>query len=170
MVGKAAILRTAIVLPERHQDGAPLAFAVGAAALRALQVAERAIKTGAQLLDLIVDRAALLRLLGEQREEAAVFAAQAACLDGEAVEIGLLTGGQVFVTLDLFGTRRIRLAAVERGELGLEPNAGRVAGRRGRAGRLLRCGGHQRCREREHGGNKSAPGLRDQSINHAAGA
>jgi hypothetical protein len=60
-----AILRAAIVLPERHQDAAPLSLALAAIALQALDLAERAVEIRAHLLDLVVHRAALRRLPAE---------------------------------------------------------------------------------------------------------
>src|SRR5436190_13122412 len=68
-VGIGPILRPAIVLPERGQDGAALPLAVGAVALDVLEIGERAVEIGPRLLDLVVDRPALLRLSAEQGEE-----------------------------------------------------------------------------------------------------
>ena len=116
---------------------AAFAFAVGGVALQALQVAQDAIEVRAHLLNLIVERAALLRLAAEQREEAAAFAAQAAALRGEPVELGLLALRGVLVALDLFGALRIDMAprSTDR-ELALESHADRIA--------LREAGGWQR--------------------------
>src|SRR5262249_58433949 len=92
-----AVLRAAIVLSERHQDAAPLSFALAAVALQPLDVGQRAVEVRTHLLDLIVERAALRRLSAEQREKAAALATQALGLLAEAVELGLLLCRGVFV-------------------------------------------------------------------------
>jgi hypothetical protein len=104
-------LRAAIVLTERRQDRAALALAIGGIALQALQVGQHAIEIRTHLLNLIVDRAALLRLAAEQREEATAFAAQAPSLRRQPVELDLLALGGLFVTPDLLGALRISCLA-----------------------------------------------------------
>ena len=126
-----AILRAAIVLAERHQDAAALAFALTAVALQPLNLAQGAVEVRAHLLDLVVDRAALRRLSAEQGEESAALTTQALRLLAEAIELGLLLGGGVLVALDLLRPRGIdRGAAVDGGELAFEPQTGLVARRR----------------------------------------
>ena len=145
-----AILRAAIVLPERREDGAALAFAVGAIALQPLEIAQHAVEVRAHLLDLVVDRAALLRLAAEQREEAAAFASHLPALRREAVELGLLALGGLFVALDLLGALRIDLAPrstvaswlSSRTQTGLRCGAGRRQ-------RLLRVAQRSRKRRRQ---------------------
>src|SRR5262249_11757411 len=64
-----AVLRTAIVLRQRLDQGLALAAAVGAAGLQLLQVAEHAVEIGAHLADARGELTALRRLAAEQGEE-----------------------------------------------------------------------------------------------------
>src|SRR5262249_20539686 len=132
------VLRAAIVLSERDQDAAPLPFALAAVALHPLDVGQRAIEVRAHLLDLVVERAALRRLSAEQGEKAAALATQALGLLAEAVELGRQLWRGVFVTLDLLRLCGVdRGAAIDRGELAFEPQAGLAArGRVGSRGRV----------------------------------
>src|SRR5262252_8714813 len=69
-----------------------LVFPVHAAETARAQVLEAGVdlvQIGAHLRDLVVDRAALLRLPVEQREKARALAAHALGLQGDAVELGL---------------------------------------------------------------------------------
>ena len=50
------VLRTAIVLPERHRDAAPLSLALAAVALQALDLAERAVEIARIWIWLFTDR------------------------------------------------------------------------------------------------------------------
>ena len=80
----------------------------------------------ALLVDLAVERAALRRRVAEDREEAGAFAAHAARLRHQPVDLELLAVDRVFGAANLVGAGRIVIAAVERGELGFQPLAGRV--------------------------------------------
>ena len=124
-----AILGTAVVLAERDQDRAPLRFALAAVALHALQLAHEAVEVRPDLLDLVVERAALRRLSAEQCEEAAALAAHAAGLLAEPVEVRLLAGDGFLVALDLIGARRVHGAAIDAGQLAFQPQAGLAARR-----------------------------------------
>src|SRR5262249_20803977 len=125
--GILAILRAAVVLPERGQHAAALRFAFAAVALQPLDIAERAVEVGAHLLDLIVERAALRRLSAEHREEAAALAAVSLRLLAQAVHPRLLLAGGIFQAFALVGLGGIGGAAVDRGELAFEPQAGLAA-------------------------------------------
>src|SRR5262249_5949740 len=84
------VLRAAIVLRQRRDDGAGLVLAVGAAEPAASQPLEAGgdlVEIAAHLLDLVVDRTALRRVLVEQREEARGLAAHALGLLRDAVEL-----------------------------------------------------------------------------------
>ena len=107
-----------------------LRLIVVVAALEPLQIAHGAVEIAAHLLDLGVERPALRRLSGEQRKEAAAFAALLVRLHQQAVEVGLLFGDRILVALDLVGPRRIGGAAVDHRQLALEPHAGGVGSRR----------------------------------------
>src|SRR5262249_56181287 len=87
---------------------AALAFAVGAVALQALQLGKRAVEIRPQLLHLVIDWTALLRLAAEQREEAAALAAEPPRLRGDAVEVALLATHRIFAALTLTPTRPIQ--------------------------------------------------------------
>ena len=151
--GVLAVLRAAIVLPERYQDAAPLPLALAAVALQPLDVGQRAIEVRAHLLNLVVERAALRRLPAEQREEAAPLATQALGLLAQAIELGLLLCRGVFVALDLVRLCRIdRGTAIDRGELAFEPQTGLAA--RGRVGSGGRIGRRHRIRRRRRGERK----------------
>jgi hypothetical protein len=91
--------------------------------LQALLLAHQPVEIGAGLLDLIVERAALRRLVAEQREKSTALAAQALSLLIEAVEVGLLTPGAVLGALDLGELGRVGRAAVKGGELAFEAQA-----------------------------------------------
>jgi hypothetical protein len=122
--------RPAVVLPERGEDAAALALAVGCIALQLLQLGQRPVEIGAHLLQLRIDRAALLRLAAEQREEATALAAEPPRLRGDAVDVELLPARLVLQALDLSGAGRIGIAAIDRDELRLKPQADRVAAAR----------------------------------------
>ena len=114
---RRAVLRPAIILREFAEQHPPLAFLiVVVAALEPLEIAHRAIEAVAQLLDLRVERLAFRRLAGEEREKSALAAAPFG-VRYEAVEIGLLLAGGIFVALDLLGAGRVAGAAIERGHL-----------------------------------------------------
>ena len=98
------------------------------AALEPLEIAHRAIEAVAQLLDLRVERLAFRRLAGEEREKSALAAAPFG-VRHEAVEIGLLLAGGIFVALDLLGAGRVAAAAIERGHLAFQAHTDRVGGR-----------------------------------------
>ncbi len=136
---------------------------------RLLQVGQHLVEVGAHLLDLVVDRAALLRLAAEQREQAAALAAIAPRLRREPVDLGLLAPRGVFVSLDLLGARGIDVAAIEPGKLALEPHAGRIAlhAAGARIG-LLRVGRGQGRRQRKRGRHKPAPRQSDHCLIHGA--
>ncbi len=168
------VLRTAIVLAERDQDRAALAFAVGAVALRALKIAHEAVEVRPDLLDLVVELTALRRLAAEQGEEAAARATHPLGLLTEAVELALLLADDLLVAPDLLGARRVDGAAIDPGKLALEPQAGLVARRRpwnGGGGRCELC----RCRsgesqEQQRDGAQSARRFGDRCFNHGTGA
>ena len=124
------ILRPAIVLRERGQDRAALIFAIGAAepaAAQPLEAARDLIEIGPHLLDLVVDRTALRRLAGEQREEPGTVAAHALGLLGDAIELGLLLGGGILVAADLVVLGGIAAAAAVDGrQLRFQPRAHRI--------------------------------------------
>jgi len=105
------VLRSAIILPERHQDAPALVLALAAIALQALDIRQGAVEIGAHLLDLIVERTTLRRLSAEQGEEAGALATQALRLLAEAVELGLLFCRGVLVAFDLFRLAGIGCAA-----------------------------------------------------------
>ena len=130
----AGILRAAVVLRECGQHRAALLIALEAADAAAAQPFEAGgdlVQVAAHLLDLVVDRTALRRLVGEQREEAGAVAAHALGLRGDAVELGRLPGRGFLIAADLLGAGRIPAAAVDRRKLALEPLADRI----GRASR-----------------------------------
>src|SRR5262249_9503718 len=122
------VLRSAIILPERHQDAPALVLALAAIALQPLDIRQGAVEIGAHLLDLIVERTTLRRLSAEQGEKAGALATQALRLLAEAVELGLLFCRGVLVAFDLFRLAGIdRGTAIDGGELAFEPQAHRVA-------------------------------------------
>src|SRR5262249_29958757 len=142
--------RTAVVLAERHQHAAALPLALAAVTLQPLQLAEIAVEVRPHLLDLVVERTALRRLSAEQREEAAARATQPLRLLAEPVEVGLLLARGILEALDLVGLGGVGAgAAVDQGELALEPQADRIAPARRRI--LRRRAGKaelRRCRRR----------------------
>src|SRR5262249_22305283 len=122
---------------ERGQDRAALVVAIGvdSAAPQLLEACGDLVQIGAHLLDLGVDRAALLRSPIEQREEPGTVAALALGLTSDAIELGLLPGGGVLVTADLLVLGRIAVRpAVDGGKLRFKPWADRIDGR-ARSGR-----------------------------------
>jgi hypothetical protein len=99
-------------LGQREQDRAALIFAVGTeAAAQPLQAGGDLLQIGPHLLNLVVDRTALRRLAGEQREESRAVAAHPFGLEGDPVELALLLGGSFLVAADLLVSRRISGAA-----------------------------------------------------------
>ncbi len=137
------VLRAAIVLRQRRQHRAALVLAVGAAepaAAQALQAGGDLVEIAAHLLDLVVDRTALRRILVEQREKAGAVAAHALGLRGDAVELALLARLRLLVAADLLVLGGIAGAgaAVDGGKLHLEPLAYRIARRRAGLGRTAR--------------------------------
>src|SRR6478672_9845646 len=145
------ILRAAVVLRQRHQDGAalPLAFGRGIALL-ALQIGLNAVEVVPHLLDLVVERAALLGLAAEQDEEAVFLAtgAQRYCL--LAVDLGLLAGRVFFELAKLLGAGGVTATAIKSLELAFQPGAiGILLGLRRHL--LLGPRGQQRCK---YGGSR----------------
>src|SRR5260370_285851 len=124
------ILRPAIILGERQQNRAALVVAVCAAeaAAQPLEAGRDLLEIGPHLLNLVVDRAALRRLAAEEREKSRTVAAHALGLRGDAIEFGLLPGGGLLVTADLFVFRRVATAAtaVDGRQLRLQPRAHRI--------------------------------------------
>src|SRR5262249_29307724 len=122
------VLRSAIILPERHQDAPALVLALAAIALQPLDLRQGAVEIGAHLLDLIVERTTLRRLSAEQGEKAgAVAPGRLVCVAG-AVGLGLCFGRGVLGAFALFGLAGIdRGTAFDGGELAFEPQAHRVA-------------------------------------------
>jgi hypothetical protein len=168
-----AVLRTAVVLPERNQHTAALTLAVGRIALQVLQVGDAAVEIGAQLLYLCVDGYALLRLTAEECEQAAPFAALSPRLRADAVKVDLLP-----VDLkppDVGGPGRFAIAPIDRNKLPLEAQADRVAAAGARTARRTiwttarerplgvggsahKDGGESACEhERQHAGADGAP-------------
>src|SRR5205085_6862550 len=133
------ILRAAIVLRQCGQHAAALVLAVGAAKSAGAQAFEAVgdlVEIAAHLLDLVVDRTALRRVLVEQREEARGLAAHAFGLGDDAVELALLARLRLLVAADLLVLGRIARAgaAIDGGKLHLQPLAHRIAARAGLAG------------------------------------
>ena len=140
------VLRAAIVLRQREQHRAALVVALGvagAAAAQPLEAGGDLVEIAAHLLDLGIDRAALRRLAGEQREEAGGVAAHAFRLRGDAVEFGLLLGGGFLIAADCSALAASPPAAIDAGQLGFEPRhiglagAPCCGGAPGAAGRLV---------------------------------
>ena len=136
------ILRAAIILRERHEDGTALVVAIGVETGRAqlLKACHDLIQIGAHLLDLVVDRSALGRLAVEQREEARTVASHAPGLPPDAIEFPLLPGGGILVAADLVIPGRVAAAAAVDGyQLRFQPRADRVhrSPRRRRESRIL---------------------------------
>ena len=130
------VLRTAIVLGQRGEDGAALIIAFGtakAATAQPLQTCRDLFQVGAHLLNLVVDRTALRRPPVEQREESGTVAAHALRLQRHAIEFTLLLRGGVLVSADLFLLGRIRAASVDARQLRFQPRAHRVDRRSRRA-------------------------------------
>src|SRR5436190_3169290 len=136
------ILRPAVALGQREQDRAALIVPVGAAEATAqpLEAGRDLLQIGPHLLDLIVDRTALRRLAGEQREKSRAVAAHPLGLERDPIEFALLLGGGFLVAADLLVPGRIpgAAAAVEGGQLRFQPRAHRIDrralwGRRSRA-------------------------------------
>ena len=127
---RIGVLRAAIILRQRRQDRAALVFAIGAAeaaAAQPLQAGRDLVQIGPHLLDLVVDRTALRRLAGEQREEPGTVAAHALGLQGDAVEFGLLLGRGILVAADLIFLGRVAAAAAVDGrQLRFQPRAHRI--------------------------------------------
>ena len=134
------VLRPAIVLGQRRQHRAALAFALGAAEAAAAQPLEAGgdlVQIAAHLLDLVVDRTALRRLAREQREETGTVAAHPLGLRGDAIEFALLLGGGFLVAADLLFLGRIAAAAaaVDGRQLRFQPRAHRIERRAALQGR-----------------------------------
>src|SRR5262249_24701825 len=125
---RAAILRAAVVHCQRAQDGPALLAAVGTAALQPLQLADGRVEAGPDALDLVAQLDALRRLPAAEQEEARALAPQPARLRYRAVELELLFVDGIFIPVHLLAARRVADAAVERGELALEPHAGLAPG------------------------------------------
>jgi hypothetical protein len=117
----------------RGKHRAALAVAIRAteaAAAQALEAVGDLVEIAAHLLDARIDRAALRRLVVEQRKESGTVAALALGLHGDAVELGLLLGLGILVAAYLVVARGIAAAAaIDRGKLGFQPRADRIDGR-----------------------------------------
>ena len=127
---RIGVLRAAIILRQRGQNRAALVFAIGAAeaaAAQPLQAGGDLVEIGPHLLDLVVDRTALRRLAGEQREKPGTVAAHALGLQRDAIELGLLLGRGILVAADLVVLGRVAApprsmvanCASSRGHIGL---------------------------------------------------
>src|SRR3954452_2470281 len=81
---RGAILRTAIVLPERDQQRLALRRALRSAALHLLELHLQPVERGARLVDLPRERAALRGRFAKDREEAGALAVHAARLRHQA--------------------------------------------------------------------------------------
>src|SRR5262249_13029949 len=77
---------------------------------------------------LVAQLDALRRLPAAEQEEARALAAQSTRLRYRAVELELLFVDGIFVPVHLLAARGVADAAVERGELALEPHAGLASG------------------------------------------
>src|SRR4029079_1639053 len=98
------VLCAAIVLRQLCNDAATLAFAVAAAALEPFQIAHHAVEIAADLLNLRVERLAVLRLASEQGEEPGdPLTAGTVRLRHQAVEVRLLLGDGLFGVADEIG-------------------------------------------------------------------
>src|ERR1700691_3879636 len=89
-IGGGGVLRSAIILRQLAQHGAPLIVLIVGAALELLQIAHQAVEVAAHLLDLRRDRPALRRQARKYRENSLSLAALFVALRAAAVEIGLL--------------------------------------------------------------------------------
>ena len=119
-------MRAAAVVAERDQQRLALGGAFGGAAVELFELILHALERIALLVDLAVEPAALRRRIAEDREEAGAFAAHAARLRDQPVDLELLAVDRVLGAADLLRARRIAVAAIERSELGFQPLAGRI--------------------------------------------
>jgi hypothetical protein len=110
------ILRTAIVLCERHQHRTALALALRTAkpaAAQALKIAGDLVEIGPHLLNSRVDRPALSGLAAEQREESRTVAALPLGLLLNALQLRLLPALGFYIALDLVGFGAVATAGVD---------------------------------------------------------
>jgi hypothetical protein len=121
-------LRAAAVVGERDQQRLALRGALGGAAGQPFKVVLHALELRASLPDLADQRPAGRRRVAEDRKEAGAFAAHAARLRNQAVDLDLLTVDGVLGAANLLRARRIGIAAVERRQLRLQALAGRAGG------------------------------------------
>jgi len=153
-------LRTAIVLRQRHQHRAALVFTFGVAepaAAQPLEVAGDLVEIGAHLLDARIDRAALGRLAGKQREKARAVAALTLGLILNPLQFGLLPALGFGIALNLFRLGAVAAATVNGRQLADQPLADRIgsglaAGRRGKALLRGRAISHHRSAHERHAG------------------
>ena len=136
-VGGPAVLRAAAVIGKRDQQRLALGGALGGAAVELLELILQLIERVALLVDTAAEPAAFAGRVGEDREEARAFAAHAARLRHQLVDLELLPVDRVFGLANLVGAGRIIVAAIEGAELADQALAGRATGG-GLAGRLLR--------------------------------
>ena len=114
------------------------------AAAELLELVLLAVERIALLVDLPGEGAALRRRIAEDREEAGTFAAHATRLRDQPVDLELLAVDRILGAADLFGARRVVVAAVEGSKLGFQPLAVRIRRLRKRAGaRRKRCHRHR---------------------------
>jgi hypothetical protein len=138
------ILRPATIIAEGDQQRPALGGTFGGAAVEVLQVVAHTLESVALLVDLPGESTTLGRRIAENREEARAFTANAARLCDQPIDFKLLPIDHVLRAVDLVGTCRVGIAAINRGQLRFKPLAGgigRLRQRRGDARDNDSCGG-----------------------------